>query len=168
MIITRDKKPIYDIEAKYVSGTIIDIGSGDNSFSKYVSKKVHNLDKKTGYTAPDRLPFKDKSVDYIHCSHLVEHLYPHELYELMRQMDRVLKVGGYIAIATPLMWKNFYGDLTHIKPYNPDVFIKYFCKPLINMTNEPISDKYRVVELVWRYSTIFKKNGYLLILQKYE
>ena len=58
-------------------------------------------------------------------------------------MDRCLKNNGYIIISTPLLWYGFYDDLSHVKPYNPEVLLKYFCYfPDTILTREHISKNY--------------------------
>lgn len=47
------------------------------------------------------LPLADNSVDLIRCSHLIEHLTLDEAKNLLREMYRVLKPGGFARISTP-------------------------------------------------------------------
>lgn len=78
------------------------------------------------YKAPNRLPFEKSSVDYIFCSHLIEHLYYNEFYQLLKEIDRVLKKNGIFVVISPLLGKKFYNNLSHIKPYNPGIFLDIF------------------------------------------
>ena len=47
------------------------------------------------------LPFRNASVDSIYTAHMIEHLYPDELHNLMRECSRVLKPGGGMRIVVP-------------------------------------------------------------------
>lgn len=174
----------YDLAAKYLpedkKAVIIDIGCGWCKFEDYLKlwdkyENLHVLDgnpytidelqRKYGdnyipniirYTAPERLPFKDKSVNYIFCSHLIEHLNFKELYSLFKEFDRVLVVGGILVVSTPMMWFGFYGTFSHVKPYHPAGFKDYFYAELntpLNPSNSPISRDYKLEELIYRYNT---------------
>ncbi len=157
-------------------------------------KKEHN--NTFHYIAPSRLPFDDGTLDFIHASHLVEHLSIQELYKFIREMDRVLKKDGILMISTPMLWPRFYDDLSHVRPYNPHVFIKYLCGGQGSLSKESISSSYEVIDLVFRYKknyeeylgsdyysvfifiklfyalrrkigiTSYLKNGYSLVLKK--
>lgn len=174
---TRSRYLFYDIAAKYLptnkEAIILDIGSGEALFASYhnLENKYENIYLLDGnkeiinhlrkgfnnailYTAPERLPFKDSTVSYIHCSHLVEHLYFQELYELLREIDRVLEKNGILVISSPLFYYGFYNDLSHTKPYNPTVFLKYLCYRGKNRSKMMISEYYSVLELVYRYKTL--------------
>jgi SAM-dependent methyltransferase len=99
------------------------------------------------------MPFKDERFDLIHCSHLVEHLVPQDLYGLLCEVDRVLKRGGVFVISAPLLWHGFYDDLSHIRPYPPSVFRKYMCASgARNTTRRAIPGEYVVENLQYRYT----------------
>ncbi len=167
------REPFYQIAKRYLpegsEKVILDVGAGDGSFvtnlgleNKY--RKVYLLDgnsdsvnlllkgglKGVLYRAPAILPFDDLSVDFIHCSHFIEHLDFREVHSFLKEIDRVLKRGGVFVISAPLMWADFYGDLSHIKPYNPEVILKYMGGSRINRTAQLISDNYQNKELVYR------------------
>ena len=94
----------------------------------------------------------DEPFDAIHCSHIVEHFYPHELYKFLQLVDRHLKPGGLLIIRTPLLWDGFYNDLSHIRPYNPHVFIRYLCYgDTQQKTRRTVSSNYEVIKLEYRY-----------------
>ncbi|MFX1295165.1 MAG: class I SAM-dependent methyltransferase [Promethearchaeota archaeon] len=174
---TIDHHPFYRMAGKYLpndkNGIILDIGSGEGDFVVHLNltkkyKNIFLLDKnpltierlknrfKNGintilYKAPEKIPLKAASVNYIHCSHIMEHLYHHEFYQLLKEMDRVLATNGILVISTPLLWDGFYGDISHIKPYNPWVFYKYLCVEPHNFSQEDISQKYVILDLEFRY-----------------
>lgn len=143
------------------------------------------------YHAPSAIPIHQ--VDLIHCGHLIEHLQPQDLYDFLKEIDRVLKPGGTFVISTPMLWNSFYSYLSHVKPYNPSVFKKYLCYDPECLTRDSISSDYSEEKLIFRYtdqdetvlgSEIFlvdfiiklltkmfkmkryRKNGYTLILKK--
>ena len=178
---TMERWPFFDISKKYLptnkNATIIDIGAGEGDFSKYLKLQdkypnhfllegnidnINILQKDFNnvihYQAPDKLPFDEKSVDYIHCSHLIEHLPPADLYSFLKKIDKVLISNGQLIISSPLLWQGFYGDLSHIKPYNPDVIIKYLCKKIKNSSAKPISQSYEIQEITYRYNKIIESN----------
>lgn len=171
------RHPFYEVVAKYLPEdereAIVDIGAGYGGFAAYLGLKdryenlylldgssaaVEDLRREYGgailYQAPAQLPFDDLSVGYVHCSHMVEHLYYAELYAFLREVDRVLKVGGIFAVSTPYLWRGFYSDLTHVKPYHPDVFVNYLCREMIQRSRIAISDRYAVLELVHSYKAL--------------
>lgn len=162
---TYDRTPFFEIVKPYTEGksVIVDIGPGTDSFAQYINRtdiyllegnedSFNILRKKYQntilYHAPDNLPFDRSSVDLVHLSHLIEHLQPKELYCLIEEIDRVLKNDGILAISAPTLNPDFYNDLSHIKPYNPAVFVKYLVwKNPTCTTRQSISNKYEQVEL---------------------
>jgi len=174
---THDRDPFLKIARDYLpldsTKTVVDVGAGSGLFAHCVDpdKRLNNLylldaNQSTvqylktkfrnviAYKAPDKLPFANSSVSYIHCSHLIEHLLPDSLYVFLKEIDRVLERGGTVVVSSPLLWCEFYADMSHIKPYNPDVFIHYFCQPKGDRSSEIISDEYSVVKMVYRYTTM--------------
>jgi len=197
---TNKRNLFYNLAYNYLPNnrnvSIVDIGCKNNLFISYIKLNMNYkniflldknpLDKNTiYYKAPENLPFNDYSIDYIHCSHLIEHLSYIELLRFLKEINRVLNINGILIISTPLLWNIFYNDIDHIKPYNPSIFIN-------QLTN------YKVLKLVYRYNHLdsfseglgseiktidfiiqvfrkillklkihnYKKNGYTLILKK--
>jgi len=170
-----ERVPFYEVAARFLppdrTAMVVDVGSGDGHFVRHLNlddrydrvfllesnpetvKHLRNLyDNVAAYTAPERLPFEDEVVDYIHCSHMMEHLDPLELYTFVKEIDRVMTPGGSLVVSSPLLWGRFYDDLSHVKPYNPDVFIHYLCKSVSPRSKRVISDRYALAEIVYRYS----------------
>lgn len=166
----------YDLAGKYLpkdeNAVIIDIGCGNCRFENYLNLwdkykhlivldgnpiTLNELRQNYGdiitlrYIAPDRIPFDNESIDYIFCSHLIEHLDFKELYELFKEFDRILKVDGILVVSTPMMWVGFYGTFDHVKPYHSHIFKNYFYSKDKNPSYQPISRKYKLEELVYRY-----------------
>ncbi len=167
----------YDLAGKFLpknkKARIIDVGCGSCRFEEYLklSERYENLVLLDGnehrvhilrerfnhvipYKAPDRLPFDDESVDYIFSAHLIEHLHYEELYELLKEFDRVLKSNGILVISSPTLWRGFYNNLDHVKPYHPMIFETYLCDlDSEDHSYNRISSNYKREELVYRYHT---------------
>jgi SAM-dependent methyltransferase len=65
--------------------------------------------------------------DVILMSHIIEHVGSAELLPFMEKYLALLKTGGYLIIATPLLTSYFYDDPTHVKPYTPAGINNLFC-----------------------------------------
>jgi len=166
--VTQDRRVFFQIAEKYINANshILDIGAGDAGFAKSINRSdvfmfdgnpetISHLQKtyKNVFLGklPD-LPFDDLQFDLVHCSHVVEHLQPQELYELLSNIDKILKSDGFLIISAPMLWTEFYSDMSHVKPYYPYVFIKYLSLGDQNMLTRPkVSDKYIIVENITRY-----------------
>jgi ubiquinone/menaquinone biosynthesis C-methylase UbiE len=185
--LTLDRKPFFDLASNYVqtgNSVILDIGSGEGDFFIYLKNKgfetgnVYLLDgnqatvnKNKGlsenslfYLAPEKLPFEDHSVDFIHISHLVDNLATTEFYNFLLELNRVLKAGAFLVISTPLLWPNFYDDLSHVRPYNPYVFFKYFVQQGRHNRFDKIQHDYQIENLVYRYYEIPLDEGWSSIV----
>lgn len=97
----------------------LDIGCGKNKIPGFTGIDtiafdnvdiVHDL-RKIPY------PFKDNSVDEIHCSHFLEHLTGAERIPFFNELYRIMKPKSTARIITPA-WSNerAYGDPTHQFP----------------------------------------------------
>ncbi len=171
------REPFYALAARYLpddaEAIVVDIGAADGVFAAYAKlpERFPHLElfdqnpgsiallrerfgKGVAYTAPAPLPFKDGSVSFIHLSHIVEHLYYEDLLTFLRECDRVLISGGILIISTPLLWNRFYDDLSHVKPYNPEVFFHYLTRKKADASALPVSTDYVVRELVFRYRAV--------------
>ena len=144
--------PWLDTRARFVAqsprlGTLLDLGSSDGETLGHIAElrpdlKLFAADK---CGAPekyppqcefrrvdfeqDSLPWPDGSMDAITCMHLVEHLHGLEL--LLREIARLLKLGGRVYFETPHpktlalpslrgqaigdFTLNFYDDPTHLR-----------------------------------------------------
>jgi len=66
-------------------------------------------------------PFKDDSFEYIHASHILEHL--EDVPKVMRELWRISKDGAIIEIKVPYYNNyNAFRDLTHIRFFTWDSF----------------------------------------------
>ncbi|HCL00649.1 MAG TPA: hypothetical protein DHW42_11170 [Candidatus Marinimicrobia bacterium] len=174
--ITQKRKPFFLLANRYLNkeSVILDIGAGNGDFAKALERNDifmvdGNPETVNKYKAtyknychsilPD-LPFKEKYFDMIHCSHVIEHLYPNELYNLLKEINRCLKNNGLLIISTPTYWRGFYDDLSHVRPYNPTVIIRYLTTNSDTPSRKPISNKYRIVQIVYRYFEVPIENNY--------
>jgi SAM-dependent methyltransferase len=168
------RAPFFRLAEKYLLAhqkeIVLDIGAGDGAFATQLEfqkkfprhtlldgnmksvLKLKTLGFNAGeYRAPTQLPFGDASVGGVHLSHIVEHLAPEDLYLFIKEINRVLKTGGILVISTPLFWNRFYDDMSHIKPYNPEVFLNYLVSGKENATQDIVTTHYFVKELQYRY-----------------
>jgi len=194
------QKQEWDLTAySYLKGLnpILDIGCGEGRFISRNPETIIGIDwnpqsmkicKEKDYNViqANSLPFEDGSISGIHCSHVIEHFLPSDVHKILSECDRVLIPEGILVIRSPLLWWGFYSDLTHIRPYNPEVIIRYFT-PWQQHTLQQISRNYSVICLKWRYASFgtkiklcicvppllkrwgfpwLKKTGYMLVLKK--
>jgi ubiquinone/menaquinone biosynthesis C-methylase UbiE len=169
--VTFRREPFYEIAKELIKpdSKVLDIGAGDGGFSEYCKRtdfylldgnkdNIDNLIKKHPNSFYGKLPellFENGFFDVIHCSHVIEYLTSEELYLTLKEMDRCLIDGGYIIISAPLLWENFYGDLSHIKPYYPEIFNKYMGQSNDQVyTREKISQQYLIKRLQYRFGEI--------------
>lgn len=183
-----DNNPLrfYDLVANYLpipenkNAVIVDVGCGRScEFETYLSlwdKYKHlfllEMNKDTidkirlehkdcnviRYTAPNKIPLENESVDFLYSSHMIEHLYFMDMFKLIKEFDRILKPDGILIIRSPMLWFGFYETLDHIKPYLPLVFIQYLCDSYTDSPSyQQISKDYKIKELVYRY-TKFSSN----------
>lgn len=181
-------------------GKILDVGCGEGNFIKINPKRVIGIDtnKKSiaackkkqlhaVFGSAVKIPFKNSSFYGVHASHIIEHLLPDEAMNFLKEVDRVLKKDGVFVISTPLLWKGFYNDFTHVKPYNPESILRYMVQEGFEKTLSSFVGKYDCVNLIYRYNQLplpgklgklisnylytfnihtLSKNGYMLILRK--
>lgn len=75
------------------------------------------------------LPYKDGTVDEVHCSHFIEHLTALERVRFMNELYRVLRVGGKVTLVAPHWCSNrAYGDMTHCWPPVSEMWFYYLSK----------------------------------------
>lgn len=168
------REPFFELVEAYLpkehSATVVDVGAGDGLFARHlrlqerypsltlldhnvetVVRLKNNFSRVELYHAPDKLPFSDSSVALVHLSHIVEHLYYEDLYTFLGECDRVLAKDGVLVISTPLLWDRFYDDLSHVKPYNPEVFLHYLTRAKEDASAVSVGSGYVQCELIYRY-----------------
>ncbi len=68
------------------------------------------------------LPFEDNSVDYVYSSHLLEHLHRDDALQLLGEVHRILKPGGWVRICVP----DLAHALTLFRDGKKEVALEYF------------------------------------------
>lgn len=150
---------------------ILDVGSGTGEFVKLAPHRITGIDingrnnSKIKYGSATAIPFPKNSFDGLHCSHVIEHLGPRQVYAFLKEATRVLKSNGILVISSPLLWPGFYDNLTHIKPYPPRAITRYLVETAPDTTYPAIKSKFKLVALHWRYRYL-TKTGYTLVLRK--
>lgn len=85
-------------------------------------------------------PWKDNSVDEIHCSHFLEHLTAMERCAFVNESARVLIPGGKVTLIVPHWCSNrAYGDPTHQWPAVSEMWLYYLNREW-RMANAPHTD----------------------------
>lgn len=143
---------------------ILDLGCGCGNFLKHIGDRGIGLDwnaeslreaekvcTKVVYADVRNIPLDSSSVDGVYCSHLIEHFSPEDVHKILMEIDRVLMSGGIIVLSTPVLWQGFYNDLSHVRPYHPNVIFHYLLKRTQQHTFCPIKGTYEVIRLKWRY-----------------
>jgi len=113
-----------------IDATVLDLGSGYGDFinsikagkklavdfnpkaKKYCGKGVIFINT----SSTDLKEIKNKSVDTVFSSNLFEHLNEEQINETIKEIKRVLRVGGNLVIMQPnfrYAYKNYFDDFTH-------------------------------------------------------
>lgn len=168
---------------------VLDIGCGKGRFIKLDPQKISGIDSnkdtvkhcqrlklKVKLGSATKIPYQNNSLDGLHCSHVIEHLTPKEVYAFLKEASRVLKSGGILVIRTPVMWSGFYDNLTHSKPYSPRAITRYLVENAPDTTFPRLKTKFKVLNLLYRHKPLIPilypylkkstKTGYLLALEK--
>jgi SAM-dependent methyltransferase len=172
---TWSREPFFELAGEHLpadgEACVVDLAAGNGEFARQLAlperyanlwlldgnpKSVEALRKQfrhvEEYVAPAPLPFPEVSVDFLHCSHLIEHLHAQELRPLLGEVDRVLRVGGVFVVSAPLLHPDFFGDPTHVRPYPPVTLRDFLCQERPNRTVGPVSTSYVERELVFRHA----------------
>lgn len=168
--LSHDRLQLFDFALKQIESTdeVLDVGCGDGEFARRrgTGKTVlldgneascDLLRKEFGdvyHSVLPELPFSDQSFDVIHCSHVIEHLAPEELYRFLSESDRCLRPGGKLILSYPLLWHGFYRDLSHVKPYDGEAIMKYLTQTGNEtiLTRKSVSTDYQVSARLIRYA----------------
>lgn len=79
----------------------VNIGSGDNILPGWLNGEVWPGRGTVYMDAAKTLPFKNGSVSFINCEHMIEHLDYQASKKFMKECFRALRPGGILRIATP-------------------------------------------------------------------
>lgn len=95
-----------------------------------INQELANRAKSKGYKVINKNLLNNsllsEGFDIIHCSHVIEHFTYPEISLVIDELFRITKINGTCIIRSPLMWKNFYFDLDHVRPYPPEAILNYF------------------------------------------
>lgn len=86
----------------------LNLGCGETKI-QFEGYKTFNVDiRKNKEVNPDivcsiidKLPFKDESVDLIFSSHVFEHIGRNEIYDVLKEWRRILKINGIMTMIVP-------------------------------------------------------------------
>lgn len=81
----------------------LNLGCGKRMFADYMNVDIFDYDGDMPYTKADinKLPFEDESADEIFTCHVIEHFWPWDVPDLLKEWKRVLKPGGQIVTECP-------------------------------------------------------------------
>jgi SAM-dependent methyltransferase len=142
------KEGFVGVDARKFDGVdiVLDLVATNESFTNTANpKRPHGGGFK-------KWPWKDDSVDEVHCSHFVEHLAAKERVHFVNELYRVLKKGCKAAVIVP-HWASSraYGDLTHQWPPVGEMWFYYLDKKW-REANAPHNDFYKCdFETTWGY-----------------
>jgi len=119
----------------------LDLGCGPNKREGFVGVdciKFPNVDVVLDLNS--KWPWKDNTVDEIHCSHCIEHFDGVERVHVYNEMFRVMKVGAKATLIAPHCFSGrAYGDPTHKWPPIA-MFSFFYLLKTWRMQNAPHSD----------------------------
>jgi len=161
------KEYFYEYSSTKLSAmqSVLDIACGIGEFLKYrgnncvaIDGNLTSLEQARTY-CPNLvhgdilvLPFLEGSFDGINCSHAIEHLSPDQVYRLLIEINKVLRVNGIIVFSGPTMWEGFYSDLTHVRPYYPNSILHYLGPEKVQSTKTELDCHYELLDVQWRYA----------------
>ena len=83
--------------------------------SMYLAHKKKQFKTVVFGDARKKLKFKENSVDFIYSSHMIEHFYPKEAFNFLKECYRILRPGGILRLAVPDLEKSSKKYLEDIK-----------------------------------------------------
>ena len=123
--------------------TMLEVGSGECRFVKKIQKlypnivitcieiniKLASIANSLGCAVINdsilNLSPKDK-YDIVHCSHVIEHFGYPEVTKVLDFLVDSVKQEGRLIVRSPLMWKDFYLDIDHVRPYSPRTIALFY------------------------------------------
>jgi ubiquinone/menaquinone biosynthesis C-methylase UbiE len=127
----------YKEAAKLVSGTVLEVGSGEGygimelapkadhyiAVDKYNTEISDELKKENNITfiqaeVPPLKGIEDNSVDFVVTFQVIEHIDDDEMF--LQEIHRVLKPGGKLILTTPNSMMSLTRNPWHTREYNPE------------------------------------------------
>lgn len=117
--------------AKPATSLRLDLGCGTNKKDGFLGVDIEAFPGVDQVVDLRKIPWpwKDASVEEIHCSHFLEHLTGPERIDFFNELYRVMTVGAKAMFITP-HWSSgrAYGDVTHQWPPVVEMFWYYLSK----------------------------------------
>ena len=127
----------YKEAAKIISGTVLEVGSGEgygitelapeaehyiavDKYNTYISKELQDNNKITFIQTevPPLKEIEDNSVDFVVTFQVIEHIKDDE--QFLHEIHRVLKPGGKVILTTPNIMMSITRSPWHIREYTPE------------------------------------------------
>jgi len=153
--------------SRYLGGRVLDIGCGAQPYRSYLRecREYIGMDI-NAEIKPDvigdikEIPFSEGYFDGVLCAEVLEHLAEPEIG--IKEINRVLKKGGYLYLTVPQEW------CLHYEPYDYFRFTKYGIRYLLEKSEFEISaieriggvfslTGQRLVDVLWNAVAIFLK-----------
>jgi SAM-dependent methyltransferase len=77
----------------------LQVGCGSNSLKGWLNADIVSGD--IYLNATKRMPFNDRTFDFIFCEHFIEHISLGDSFNFLKECLRILKINGIIRITTP-------------------------------------------------------------------
>jgi len=107
----------------------LNLGCGTDYIGDYINVDGDRNIKADIYVELDdpnvHIPLPDKSIDFIYCSHILEHIW--NLPQLKKELIRILRPSGLIVVLVPhYLSYDAWGDDTHCRAFSTASFSKGF------------------------------------------
>jgi len=115
-------------DIKKFGGIKLDVGAGDNKQKGFIGMDIRPTKNADIVWSAEQVPYPlpAEIAHVVLASHLVEHLKPWLMVDIMNEWWRICKVGGQLWIAMPYAGSfGFFQDPTHIKAWN-EATAQYF------------------------------------------
>lgn len=123
--------------------TMLEVGSGECRFVKKIKSLYPNIDitcieinmelakiaEESGCSVINANILDvqlNEKYDIVHCSHVIEHFSYPDITKLLEILVSAVNAGGRLIVRSPLMWRYFYADIDHVRPYPPEAISAYF------------------------------------------
>lgn len=123
--------------------TLLEVGCGECRFVKKIQKLYSNIEITCIEINPDLAKIAvdlgctvinknildvqlENQYDIVHCSHVIEHFGYPEITKVLDFLVSAVNSNGRLIVRSPLMWRYFYADIDHVRPYPPESILNYF------------------------------------------